>query len=239
MVGKVSVLIPTFNRARYIGECIDSVLGQTLPPHQVIVIDDGSNDGTSAVLQLYGARITVLRKSNGGKSSALNLGMKHVTGDFVWIFDDDDVALPNSIELRLETLRGRPELGFIFSAHYYGRNAADGNIQRGARYNMRARPEPDIFGELMSGFFFTLNSLLARTECYRAVGDFDETLLRSQDYDMMIRLARRFACAGLNEPTYILRRHTGERGPGQLRHSGLSRESIWVKYDQQIGRRIR
>ena len=92
--GRVSVLMPTFNRGGMLSEALDSVLGQSIPPHQVVVIDDGSTDDTSERVARYGARIDYIRKDNGGKSSALNLGLTHVTGDYVWVFDDDDVALP-------------------------------------------------------------------------------------------------------------------------------------------------
>lgn len=235
----VTVLIPTFNRASYIKECLASILCQTVPPHQVIVIDDGSQDGTSAILNEFENSITILRQPNGGKASAVNLGLRYTTGDYVWIFDDDDVALPDSIEKRLEILKNRPELGFVISGHYQGNDGSDSKIVRGSLYKVPCHPEQEIFLHLMNGCYFTLQSLLVKTSCYQAIGGLDETLLRSQDYDVMIRLAQHYPCTVLNEPTFIFRRHGGDRGPKSIRHSGVAREESWLKYDRQIGQKIR
>jgi glycosyltransferase involved in cell wall biosynthesis len=235
----VTVLIPTFNRAGYIRECLESVLSQTVPPYQVIVIDDGSQDGTAAILNEFEKNVTVIRQPNGGKASAVNLGLKHASGEYVWIFDDDDVALPDSIEKRLAVLDTRPELGFVISGHYLGKDGADGKIVRGTLYEVPCDSEQEIFRQLMNGCYFTLQSILSRTSCYQEIGGLDETLLRSQDYDIMIRLAQHYPCAVLNEPTFIFRKHVGDRGPASIRHSGFSRENIWLEYDRQIGRKIR
>jgi len=235
----VTVLIATYNRSRYLDECLDSVLSQSVSPCQVIVVDDGSSDDTFTILKTYRGNITVLRKENGGKASALNMGLKHVTGDYVWIFDDDDVALSTSIERRLEVLQSRPELGFVYSAHYFGCDGPDAAIRRLDAYQLKHVPEQSVFSEVLKGYFFALQGVLARADCYRVLGEFDETLLRSQDYDMLIRLARRFPCTGINEPTFIFRRHGGSRGPNGARHSLADRERVWLQYDQSIGRSIR
>ncbi len=238
-ITSVTVLIPTFNRAGYIRECLTSILSQTVPPHQVIVIDDGSQDDTATILNEYKNSITILRQPNGGKASAVNFGLKHASGEYVWIFDDDDVALPDSIEKRLAVFDARPELGFVISGHYHGQDGADGSIVRGRLYEVPCHPEQEIFPRLMDGYYFTLQSILVKTSCYQDIGGLDEALLRSQDYDIMIRLAQRYPCAVLSEPTYIIRQHTGERGPASIRHSGFSRENIWLEYDRLIGHKIR
>lgn len=127
----VSVLVPTFNRENYLAECLDSLLAQSVPPLEIIVIDDGSEDGTAAVVARYGERIRYVRKENGGKPSAVNLGLSLARGDLIWIFDDDDVALPDAIETRLACLQQHPEAGFVFSPHYYGSDGPNGRIKRG------------------------------------------------------------------------------------------------------------
>ena len=82
----VSIIVPTFNRAHYLAECLDSLLAQSIPAHEIIVIDDGSEDGTAALLVGYGERIRYVRKENGGKPSAVNLGLAIASGDLIWIF---------------------------------------------------------------------------------------------------------------------------------------------------------
>src|SRR5690606_24595967 len=91
---KVSIIIPTYNRANYLKESLDSVIAQTYPNKEIIVINDGSTDETTEILQEYKHSIKYFNKENGGKSSAINLGLKKATGDYIWIFDDDDIALP-------------------------------------------------------------------------------------------------------------------------------------------------
>jgi glycosyltransferase involved in cell wall biosynthesis len=112
---RVSVLIPTFNRANYIVESLESVLSQTRRPAEVIIIDDGSTDDTVERLAPYMQRIAYLRKENGGKSSALNLGMKAVTGEYVWIFDDDDIAYPDALARHAEVFASNPHIGSVMA----------------------------------------------------------------------------------------------------------------------------
>ena len=235
----VSVLIPTFNRGEMLLEAVDSVLGQSVAPHQVIVIDDGSTDGAAERLTRYGARVECIRKNNGGKSSALNLGLERVTGDLVWVFDDDDVALPGSIADRLEVLRDKPDCGLVLSRHHWGASSASGAIEAVSEATWPPVDASSVLLTLMKGCFTTLQGALVRTACYRTVGPFREDLLRSQDYDMLLRLVRRFPVAFLDRPTYIARRHGGVRGPDAVRHAAADREQIWARYDGLLGKHLR
>src|SRR3989338_4269347 len=95
---KITVLIPTFNRAAFLAECLDSLLSQTLPATQILVANDGSTDNTLEVLKPYRNRIDYTETPQLGKPSAINFAMDKVTGDYLWIFDDDDVCLPDALE---------------------------------------------------------------------------------------------------------------------------------------------
>ena len=237
--GAVSVLIPTFNRAGYIEECLDSVLDQTRPADQIIVIDDGSEDDTRQRVMRYGDKITYLYKQNGGKPSALNFAMPHATGDYIWIFDDDDVALPESIALRVNVLTSDPELGFVYSGHIWGENGVEGKILPGNLYSPDTIAEGARFLNLLRTCHFTLQGMLVRRTCYASVGPFNETMLRSEDYEMMVRLGYRFRFAGIGEPTFVFRRHGGQRGPKTLRHAESNRDRVHVEFDGRIGLDVR
>ena len=89
---KFSVIIPTYNRANYVGEAVESVLQQTYQNSELIVVNDGSTDDTAEVIRRFGDQICYVEKANGGKASAVNLGLKYVTGEYVWILDDDDIG---------------------------------------------------------------------------------------------------------------------------------------------------
>jgi GT2 family glycosyltransferase len=236
---RVSVLMPTFNRGGMLEESLDSVLNQTLTPHQVIVIDDGSTDETEERIKKYSTRVQYVRKDNGGKSSALNAGLRLITGEFVWFFDDDDVALPTSIADRVTVLAARPAAGLVLARHYWGTTAANGKIVAQEEAKWPDVNESNVLLNMMRGCFTMLQGALVRTECLRAVGTFREELLRSQDYDMLVRLVRSFPVAFFDRPTYIHRRHGGERGPAALRHSASSREHVWARYDAMLGKELR
>ena len=95
----VTVIIPTYNRAHLLRQALDSIFRQTLTPSQVIVTDDGSTDDTREALRGYYDRIEYLPQAhNRGKAAALNAALPRVRGELVWIFDDDDVALPHSLD---------------------------------------------------------------------------------------------------------------------------------------------
>ena len=236
---KVSVLVPTFNRAKYIRRCIDGILSQTVAPHEVIVIDDGSSDETPKILREYGPRITYLRQDNAGKSAALNFGMRHVEGSYVWLFDDDDVAMPDSIETRLNVFRKDSSLGFVGSGHSYGRDDCNGGIEVVSRRNMRSYPKELNLYKLLVSCYFTLPSVLARKQCYDDAGVFDQSLTSSEDYDMLIRLASRFDYKIIPDPTFIVRLHDGVRGSMSMNYPARKRRIALSKTDKVVGLKLR
>jgi len=239
MNASVSVLVPTFNRACYIEECLDSILAQTVAPAQVIVVDDGSTDSTPEILRRYAGLVTYLRKDNGGKASAVNHGLRHVSGEYVWIFDDDDMALPDSIERRLQPFAARSDVDFVYSSHILGRDGPDGRIVRGRLYELPDVPEQRLLVALLEGCFFEMQGVLAHRRCYEVLGWYDESFLRSQDYDMLIRMAQRFHGVAVRDATFVFRKHEGLRGPMSARHASSDRDKVWIKYERIIGKRIR
>jgi glycosyltransferase involved in cell wall biosynthesis len=167
----LSVLIPTFNRSKFIPYSLNSVLGQTLPPHQVIVINDGSTDDTEKVLQPYSQRIHYLKKENEGKPSAVNAGLEHVTGDYVWIVDDDDVMVPDAWERHSAVLQQRPEIGFTYGPHYTAKLAEDGKLLEPARLHAPPDlPEGELFLRLMEQTYIGGASTFVRSACYKDLG---------------------------------------------------------------------
>lgn len=237
--GGVSVIISTYNRARYIAECIESILVQTVPPSQVLVVDDGSIDDTAAILAEFGDDIEVLSQQNQGKAAALNNALPLVKGEYLWIFDDDDVALKGAIASRLKILEQRHDIDFVYSGYVAGRDGPGGKIVPGALHIPEAFEGRALHLNLMKGCFITQPGVLARTNIYAKTGPFDEAFVRGQDYEMLLRMARIGTGVGLAEATFILRRHDGLRGPATALHSNRDRDRVWRQYDNLIGRRLR
>ena len=208
---RVSVIIPTYNRAGYLKQSLESVLAQTYRNLEVIVVNDGSTDETKTKLEPYLNRISYFEKSNGGKSSALNLGLKHISGEYVWVFDDDDIALPELVASHISVFESQPEVGFVYSGYaFFEGKDADNVIET---VEATAHPDGEMLGQLLSGNFISGVSVVVRRQCYDRVGIYDERLIRAQDYDMWIRLTRAGFKAGvIRRPLVRVRKHDGMRG---------------------------
>jgi glycosyltransferase involved in cell wall biosynthesis len=230
----VTAVIATYNRAHFLGEALSSVLGQTVPPAQVIVVNDGSTDSTPTVLRRYAGRIEVIDQENGGKSRALNRAMPHVRGEYLWIFDDDDVALPQNLERHLAVLEAHPEAGFVYSGGSLIHSLPDGRVEHKGYLPMPEVPDDEIFPRMLEQNFMQQQAMLVRTRCYREVRPFDPGLDRCQDYEMNLRLARRFAGKRLDASSFLFRQHDGRRGRPGTRFSAEERSSNWAKISREL-----
>lgn len=227
----VTVIIPTYNRADLIGQSIDSVLDQTWRPHEIIVVVDGSTDDTVARLEPYADRVQVVVKENGGKSSALNLGLTMASQPYVWIFDDDDIATPDALRRLVLALEENPEAGFSYGLldKFYG--GWPGEVTE-PLICYRSSDQRALYLKLMQDFFIWQGAMLVRKDCYESVGPFDTRFSRSQDYQMLLRLARRFAGVGVAEVMFHQRHHEGERGPQHARFKSKDAEAVWARFNR-------
>ena len=232
-----TVLIPTFNRASLIGQSIDSVLNQTRPPAQVIVIDDGSDDATGEVVSTYGDKVRYLRQENAGKSSALNLGLTHVETSFVWIFDDDDIAAPDALQRLLQVLEQSPDAGYSYGRcdKFHGDWPA---TERTLNYAFHGDSREALYVKLMEDFFLWQGAMLVRKEVYDAVGPFDQRFSRSQDYEMALRIARRFDGVAVPFVAFHQRHHSGVRGTRAAPVQAALIEETWRRYNHLLFREI-
>ncbi|MDD2735995.1 MAG: glycosyltransferase family A protein [Desulfuromonadaceae bacterium] len=118
----VSVIVPCFNRESFIAETILSVLEQSWPNIELIVVDDGCTDGSRAVLESFGERLTILEhpgRANKGQSAAINLGLLHSTGEYLAILDSDDLFVPDKIKKQVRFLEDNQEVGLVYSNCMY------------------------------------------------------------------------------------------------------------------------
>lgn len=240
-VHSISVLVATFNRADYLRECLDSILAQTQPPDQLIVIDDGSEDSTEATVRSYGERVLYLRQANSGKSVALNRGMAHVTSSHVCFFDDDDFMHPGALALHRQALSAAPERAYSYSSHLVFNDNGQGRISDTDKWHPVTRPQSAKDGEIFiktlawgEEFLTFLQGMLIPVKTFEAIGSFNQKLFRGQDYDMMLRLAHAFPAIDVKSPTFVMRDHAGARGPARDRHSVDQRFEVWHRYDRQI-----
>jgi glycosyltransferase involved in cell wall biosynthesis len=202
----VSVLIPTFNRRTQTVAAVDSALSQTVPVDEIIVVDDGSTDGTTEHLRShYGTRVRVLRQENAGASAARNRGIREAKGEWIAFLDSDDVWFPTKIERQLEALSSFGfEPGVCFTDTCFGgdpaitltafqKTAFEGAgvlslLKDPAKYIVAGR-EP----------FYT-PSLLVRRSLFAELGEFDENLFIREDTDLFFRLSFRTSFCFVGEP---------------------------------------
>ena len=112
---RISVIIPTYNRADYLPQAIDSVLTQTHHAAEIIVVDDGSTDNTREVAERYGPRVTYLTTDHGGVAHARNVGVRHASGEYLAFLDSDDLFYPYMLELESRILDAFPEIGMVYA----------------------------------------------------------------------------------------------------------------------------
>ena len=234
---RITVIIPTFNRGEYLAECLESILDQSLPASQIIIVNDGSTDNTKEVCRAYSDKTEYFETDQLGKPGALNFGLGKVTGDYVWIFDDDDVALGDALERLAYPLEDNPEYGFSYCTFFFTATDTTNN-QIGEVISEYRIPDLESRGflvTLLDANFLGGAALFARTVCYDEVGLFDPGLLRSQDYEMAIRIARRFSGIRVDGgPAFHYRQHNGLRGASMDRFAALEKDEKWLKYDQMF-----
>lgn len=189
----IAAVIPLYNGARFIEEAIGSVLAQTFPPNEIIVVDDGSQDEGPEIVARY-KQIKLVRKANGGQSSARNFGVRHATSDLIAFLDQDDIWYPAHLEYLVKPFQKshpRP-LGWVYS-NLDEMDAQGRTVHRSLLHFLGAQHPKRSLGECLARDMYILPSasLISRA-AFERVGGFDERLSGYEDDDLFLRLF----CAG-------------------------------------------
>jgi peptidoglycan/xylan/chitin deacetylase (PgdA/CDA1 family) len=184
---KVSVIIPAYNAEETIAETLESVLAQTYPHWEAIVVDDGSIDETAAIARRFAdkdTRIRVISQPNGGEAAARNTGIRHANHDWLLFLDADDLILPEYLERMTSVLNTDLTLDAVHCG--WARLASDGTIVN-RRYSP---PSGDLFHAFARFPAFVVHACIVRKSLADAVGYLDTTLCTSPDWDLWQRIAR-------------------------------------------------
>lgn len=204
---KVSVVIPTYNRARLVGEALQSVLSQPFDDMEVLVVDDGSTDDTAAVLVRFtDPRVRVIRQANQGISGARNTGVREARGQYIAMLDSDDRWRPNSLPRLVGALDAHPDAVLV-----YGRAQAmdaDGFPIPQMKGTAEAFPGQTL-RSILYGDFVPIITALIRRDALLQVGPFEPDNL-AEDWDMWVRLARLGRFVFLEEVLADFRQHEGQ-----------------------------
>jgi glycosyltransferase involved in cell wall biosynthesis len=216
MILDVSVIIPTWNRRAMVREAVASVLGQHDVACELIVVDDGSTDGTAQELTLIattsaaqaGVAIRVLRTGeNRGVAAARNAGVGIARADLIAFLDSDDLWAPAKLRHQVDFMRDNPACQLAQTGEVWVRAAR--RVNPGRRHQKRSG---DIFLESLRTCLISPSAAIMRTELFRAMGGFDETMTAAEDYDLWLRLLRDYPVGLIDQP--LVTRRAGH--PGQL-----------------------
>jgi glycosyltransferase involved in cell wall biosynthesis len=204
----VSVAIPTYNRAAYIGDAIRSVLAQDYHHVEIIVADDGSTDNTADIVARFGSVVTYLSLPHRGQPAATrNAGLAAARGEYVAFLDSDDLFLPGRLARQVAALTEHPEAGLVYSNGYFFRE--DPETPVGRVLDGLPTPSGDALPDLLRGNFLAPPVLLIRRSCLDSVGVFDERpeFLAVEDYDLWLRIAAQFPFVYVPGDVAAIRRH--------------------------------
>jgi glycosyltransferase involved in cell wall biosynthesis len=198
-MAQVSVIIPTYNRAQFLAGAVQSVLAQSFKNLEIIVVDDGGSDAAEAVVNGFqDAHIRYVRHARRqGGAAARNTGIQESSGEHVAFLDDDDEWYPEKLARQMQTMLASPaEVGGVYTG-YFIVDRADGKV----RNQMVPTQRGDVHSALLAGNCIgSTSSMLLRRSCFDQVGMFDERLQSFQDYDLWIRLSRRYQFEFVREP---------------------------------------
>ncbi|HET7763756.1 MAG TPA: glycosyltransferase [Burkholderiales bacterium] len=206
----VSVVIPAYNCADFIGDALDSVLDQGYPALEIIVVDDGSTDATCDVVARRGSGVTLVRQANAGAAAARNIAIARSRGQYLAFLDADDLWLPGKLRLQVDHLESHADVGLCCTRWNLLRPDEDG------RYRIERAAAPEsvavdakfagwVYCELLLDCEVWTSTVLMRRELAGRIGGFDVKLRRGQDYDYWLRASRATRIDRLDAPLALYR----------------------------------
>jgi hypothetical protein len=200
---QVTTIIPSYNRAHYLPLALDSVLGQTYPVGEIIIVDDGSTDNTREVVMRYEGQVRFYQQDHGGVSAARNKGLELAQGEIISWCDADDVWEPSFLQRTVTRLEDDLQLDGV----YAGVAHIDSAGKRLPQENRITVPPDQLYAALADDCFIQTTGFVMRKRCFDQGGWFDTHFDISEDYDMFLRLAKTCRIVGLGEPLVQYRVH--------------------------------
>jgi glycosyltransferase involved in cell wall biosynthesis len=192
---RVSVVIPCYNHATYLGEAVQSVLNQSCSDYEIIVVDDGSSDNTSQIAKSFGDQICYVYQDNAGLSAARNTGIQLARGDLIALLDADDLYEINFIKTITDHFARHPNIDGVYCGFQF---VDHGNHPLPQPTGTIYSPE-NLYPALLKGNFFVPASMVVYKYCYETVGLFDTSLSAVEDWDRWLRISKKYNVMGISD----------------------------------------
>jgi glycosyltransferase involved in cell wall biosynthesis len=208
-----SIIVPTYNHARYLPDALNSLLAQGCPDWEAVLVNDGSTDASPAVMERYAAadqRFRVVHKANGGVSSALNEGLRQASGQWICWLSSDDFFEPDKLEVSLEAIRDNPGIRFFYSHFSFFDDKTGVKSAPYPKFDRQVPSPPLQSVSFLKWNYVHGNSITVHRSVFEEVGFFNERLRSGQDFEMWLRISIRFPFFFTNRRTCITRVHPGQ-----------------------------
>ena len=216
----ISVVIPSYNRKDFLKRSIDSAINQTKKPLEIIVVDDGSTDGTETVIKSDYDFVKFIKQKNKGVSAARNIGIKVSIGEWICFLDSDDEWKKDKLEKQINAMKSNPGYKFFHSNEIW--------IKNGLRINQKKKHKKyggDIFDKCLDMCRISPSSVMIDKTVFDEVGNFNENLVVCEDYELWLRICDKYRVFFIDEPLII--KYGGHQG--QLSYSIESIENHRIK----------
>ena len=200
----ISVVIPTYNRIELLKRSIDSVINQTIKPSEIIIVDDGSNDGTEAMVKKKYDSLKLIKQKNKGASAARNSGIKASSGEWICFLDSDDEWKNDKLEKQITAVANNSDYKFFHSNEIW--------IKNGKRINQKKKHKKyggDIFKKCLDMCRISPSSVLIDKNIFEEIGFFNENLVVCEDYELWLRICDKYEVFFIDEPLII--KHGGHQ----------------------------
>ena len=217
---QISVVIPTYNRWPLLARAVESVLEQTQPATQILIVDDGSTDNTDKHLKTrFGSRITLLKQTNQGVSCARNAAIKQADGDWIALLDSDDEWLPAKLEKQRQAVADVEDAVLVHSDEIWIRNGT--RVNAGKKHQKRGGC---IYEHCLPLCCISPSAALINKKVLLQLGGFDENLPACEDYDLWLRLCANYPVIYIDEP--LLNKYGGHDDQLSTKYWGMDRFRI-------------
>ncbi|MBN2466714.1 MAG: glycosyltransferase [Deltaproteobacteria bacterium] len=230
---RVSVCIPTFNRKEYLRETLESVVSQSYQDFEIVVVDDGSTDGTEEMLRDLEIPIRYAWQHNAGDAAARNRLIEHARGDYIAFIDSDDLLLPGALEQMVETGTHQNHDVIV-----YGTYLAINERGEVTRRSKRKLHSGYVTTFLFQDIFIHSCGTLLPARIVKGKAAFDTTLRVCSDYDLWLRLSLQYPFVALSDPTFKRRRHSKNLSSPSFANQVVELEVLQTFYYEKGGRNV-